>query len=1661
MGKGHISHSNVSLFSVSLLSVFILLSLTIVFSDQKVFAPLPPSAIISSVSFSPTSGLLGVGDTITMTISTDGAVYTASAISVNGKDVTASNFVNNLDNTYSVDYIIVEGDTDVVDAAQISVSVVLSNIGSLNAPFTTSPAAGNSPAIDANSPILFQTSITPSSGVVPIGGTVTLDFAGGETGLAVVTAVVNGEDVSASLVDNGGGLYTVTYTVAEGEADSSDASTLPVSIVLEDAAGNDSNAINDGDEVLAGNSPGVDANRPTITSFDISRTDGTFTDTNPERTFSTSVELVTVCDDGLAGSGCDTFVVGGTGLVGESLSAVQITSPRPATLTAGRDLAKSAEISSVTDIAGNVAIPTAEFTDTIALDARILTVDPSTTTPFWEVDLFIDGIVENALPDDKVKVDFGSPTVVDPTIVTWVYNVTNQYPQISLDPDTNPHKPNATLTDVGGTDVIDSIGTRVSTLGPDVTVQKHPTSISADSVTNPSAGNRFFVGGTLFDTLTAPVQVTGKSISFENTGAPASLLDVTTQGMTFADPDFDGVNIVDNIMRLNAGSSITPARGTIYVGLHIEDMGDATITLRVTSTASTTNDYTVNTLSTNPVLFTASDPSGIDNILILSVTGSPDVGLSSVKTYGQELGLIHDIDFAPSDPASSFTYDAGRFYSEGTSQSTATSSALSLDEKFYEDSDYLGYTKTVLYTVLESTTAGVGGSTSATADSGVGIASVLCAAGTGTGANQDTDSDSLCNSWEASGTASGSGVPFTVGGTQYYYALTGTTTGGKDILFEIDAMTSHTPDSTALANVRTAFAAEGVNLIHTLGELTIPHLDLIKLWTDTDLIDANDYNSLKNDYYGTPSERPVMSLQTAQVSTSITTTSVKLGSGGGSGITISIPTNSITSGATQGTIVAKIKTTVTVSNEKHRDTGATANVFDVGEAVYRDVDYSGTVTIGDIRLVNPPSPYTAGSVVASADTDLTGALVSFATLEKHRDNGAILGLFDVGEAIYKDTDATNTVTAGGTPDIRLANPPTGSAGSAVAAGNTDITGTLVAFAPYLTVGTITQPSSPAGLTLGTITASVSSTSTSTQKIVTITIPFTTTGPISTTAIPEITIPFNSVLSTAQVTAGVTNPGSPAVFTTLLNAKAQAVRYAIWAHSYGGPSGQSELKGNDLAVTLGAGFGGTLAAHTGSIGTTNEQAGTYMHELGHILNLQHGGADTNNCKPNYFSIMSYSRQLETYLAGAWALSFSQGGRLSLAETALNEAVGLGGPGTGTTVYGSPVVSPATATATIHALPDHTFHSVAGNAATIDWDDSGTASGTVTADINNFGFSGCTASTPSATPYADYDDSTLFSFNFRDAPSGQFDGITIFQSDADGKVRSQGILGAGTFDGLDSPIPNNKAKPGSTVPIKLDITTGPTQVIDVPNIHGRVYVSFGNINGPYTQLTNQLTNTNDVLWVPSTHQIQFNWKTKATDPEGPAFIKVYLLENNGPGFIGNLGADFNALPGNDFLKDLVTPFKLKSGEKHVDNVSGTANVFNVGEGIYDDLDSSNTVSVGDKRLANPPGGLLFVGSIVKSGNSDVGKALVAFASNEKHRDNNGEDNSGGLFDIFEGIYRDVDSSGTVSVGDIRLANPPFGFASGSTVASGNSDVGKALVPFVFAVRQLATDKITLDN
>ncbi len=193
-------------------------------------------------------------------------------------------------------------------------------------------------------------------------------------------------------------------------------------------------------------------------------------------------------------------------------------------------------------------------------------------------------------------------------------------------------------------------------------------------------------------------------------------------------------------------------------------------------------------------------------------------------------------------------------------------------------------------------------------------------------------------------------------------------------------------------------------------------------------------------------------------------------------------------------------------------------------------------------------------------------------------------------------------------------------------------------------------------------------------------------------------------------------------------------YALWADSQPG-TGSSGLccadnnASPDILVTLG-GF-------TGGVGDAKEQAGTFMHELGHALGLGHGGSDGNNCKPNYISIMSYTYQFSGVPDASitptfdinkdgtidnrdrFRMDFSRQALIGLDEDALSESTPMG---TSTDLFfwdgdGANPWRQGTINAPVNWDRD--------NPPVID-------AGTVSADVNFTADSGCAASPPPGSP-----------------------------------------------------------------------------------------------------------------------------------------------------------------------------------------------------------------------------------------------------------------------------------------------------------------------------------------
>jgi hypothetical protein len=136
---------------------------------------------------------------------------------------------------------------------------------------------------------------------------------------------------------------------------------------------------------------------------------------------------------------------------------------------------------------------------------------------------------------------------------------------------------------------------------------------------------------------------------------------------------------------------------------------------------------------------------------------------------------------------------------------------------------------------------------------------------------------------------------------------------------------------------------------------------------------------------------------------------------------------------------------------------------------------------------------------------------------------------------------------------------------------------------------------------------------------------------------------------------------------MLAAKARAFRYALgYRRASTTIGGLGELGGDDF-VTFAGGY------------SDLSYASVFMHELGHNLNLDHGGTDDINRKPNYPSIMNYAL---SYRSGwnrrFWRLDFSREELSVLNEAALDERVSVGFGGSGryrkwrTPWYGTPPI-----------------------------------------------------------------------------------------------------------------------------------------------------------------------------------------------------------------------------------------------------------------------------------------------------------------------------------------------------------------------------------------------------
>ena len=218
---------------------------------------------------------------------------------------------------------------------------------------------------------------------------------------------------------------------------------------------------------------------------------------------------------------------------------------------------------------------------------------------------------------------------------------------------------------------------------------------------------------------------------------------------------------------------------------------------------------------------------------------------------------------------------------------------------------------------------------------------------------------------------------------------------------------------------------------------------------------------------------------------------------------------------------------------------------------------------------------------------------------------------------------------------------------------------------------------------------------------------------------------------------------------ILGARRLVFRYLIFGHDHAhkpGSSGIAELPGNDFMVTVGSwgendllnggGFRQGARAQLAQAKAVVE-ASTLMHEMGHTLNLKHGGGDHFNCKPNYISVMNYSLQFPNRISQR-PMNYSTKALASLNESALNEMQGIGGNAGEFFLY-----NPSTV---VGMSAPRAFYDRA-NSGSVDWTGDQTIDDeNVSADIDYLPSSGCRWQ-PMLRTLAGHDDWSSLVYDFR--------------------------------------------------------------------------------------------------------------------------------------------------------------------------------------------------------------------------------------------------------------------------------------------------------------------------
>jgi Tol biopolymer transport system component len=437
----------------------------------------------------------------------------------------------------------------------------------------------------------------------------------------------------------------------------------------------------------------------------------------------------------------------------------------------------------------------------------------------------------------------------------------------------------------GGTKTVDALfidgdGNSVSQSDSIILQSMHSTTLTLNALRDVTSTTGFTVSGELVDSVTGD-PVTGQLITFTGSGVTPSLQSVTTEGVTFtggmemiacptpstptaATCTTDNIGTDDTtsdnmVLHLDVGGKITFPEGTVTAKIYLQDMGTSSFKYVVEEGTGALQPEALSSGAESPVVsvlsiisgYTSGEPNGIKELIITEIDGSDtsgSIGIAALLT-GNPDGLpieqhqINFEEFAAGSQSSPFTVNAGSYFSTGFAQD--------IDEEGLEITAHFGGSsaheasdsETQIYNVLANT-AGLGGEGSQTLGGAIGTSITTLDCNTEVG-SVDSDDDGICDVWETSG--------ITLGGANYQ--LIGAVVGQPDIFVEIDCMTGFCPTATDLTAVRNVFEAEGYTLHIAVDENNLAVANPLHVWTDTDASITNDFANIKNNKFGTASER--------------------------------------------------------------------------------------------------------------------------------------------------------------------------------------------------------------------------------------------------------------------------------------------------------------------------------------------------------------------------------------------------------------------------------------------------------------------------------------------------------------------------------------------------------------------------------------------------------------------------------------------------------------------------------------------------------------------------------------------------------------------------------------------------------------------------------------